>query len=948
MARLEVGVGATNKELKSVLADSQTLVRNFSNNLQKINLNIGVNDRVNKRIGDTRQSLRSLSSTIREFKGAKLDLSVGNAITELKSLNTQLAQTKKLYTDIRSVITSINSTRGTSVGGGSSKAALDAEKAAMAAAKREAQLLKNEYARLNNELKDLAVTRAKDRASTTAASGSYREAQQRLTALGRAIREQANGFNLNNKAIQAQIAQYRQLNNQLKSFDAAMGNHQRKVGNYGSVWGGIGHQLASVAAGYLSVQAAINGLNSAFRSAIRSDAIQTSLGFILNSGDLAASKLAIIRKEADRLGLSYLDMAGSYKSFIGAAQASNFNMTNAESIFYAVSNAAAKLKLSTDDVDGAFRALQQMISKGTVQAEELRGQLGERLPGAFAIAARAMGVTEQQLGKMMKAGDVMASDLLPRLAVELNRTFGNDQSERIESLQASVNRLSSTFDDMVQKGNVSKAFQWIVDGANEALSRVDKLVNSSSFRELVFRANALAQGNPALASYFNILGDEEIRRGQGSPQVSNNTFVEQFKAMNLKEQTKYLEQQRKALADYQSQVTEGKSSGKYLQEQIELVSMLEAAYKGATGGAKELTKEQIDAIERARKKQEEEAKRIADLLKKLNREALLSGQEGMSREIQETKNKYEDLQEQAKGHAAALKQIKEHEQRDLLAIELKYASQTPFIKNPGINRSPAYMYNDPATNAIIFGNRTGNYVPLDGDDKPKFDFKEISDGLKRASRKFVSDFTKAIDDIGDGLETKFDTIFGHLGTSLLNSFSNIFENTLGNKLESILKTRLDKIEKGQLTGMDGWMTKNAAWAGIGGQILQGVTKRTNVAGQTIGGAISGAATGAMAGGWIGAVAGLVIGGLSGLFSASSARRQEKLIEQQLEEQKKQTALLERQNALAYTSQIIGQQTNQGLVTGVDRDEYGNIRFRIEGQDLVASLARTTDSIGRGV
>ena len=39
--------------------------------------------------------------------------------------------------------------------------------------------------------------------------------------------------------------------------------------------------------------------------------------------------------------------------------------------------------LSADQTSGVLLALQQMISKGTVQAEELRGQLGERLPGAL-------------------------------------------------------------------------------------------------------------------------------------------------------------------------------------------------------------------------------------------------------------------------------------------------------------------------------------------------------------------------------------------------------------------------------------------------------------------------------------------------------------------------------------------------------------------------------------
>ena len=75
--------------------------------------------------------------------------------------------------------------------------------------------------------------------------------------------------------------------------------------------------------------------------------------------------------------------------------------------------------LSADDTRGALRALEQIVSKGTVSAEELRGQLGERLPGAFQIASRAMGVTTQELGEMLQRGEVLVEDLLPKLAKEL-------------------------------------------------------------------------------------------------------------------------------------------------------------------------------------------------------------------------------------------------------------------------------------------------------------------------------------------------------------------------------------------------------------------------------------------------------------------------------------------------------------------------------------------------
>ena len=66
--------------------------------------------------------------------------------------------------------------------------------------------------------------------------------------------------------------------------------------------------------------------------------------------------------------------------------------------------------LSVENQERAFLALNQMMSKGTVQAEELRGQLGEALPGAFGIMAKAVGVTEKELQNMMKAGEVLADE----------------------------------------------------------------------------------------------------------------------------------------------------------------------------------------------------------------------------------------------------------------------------------------------------------------------------------------------------------------------------------------------------------------------------------------------------------------------------------------------------------------------------------------------------------
>src|SRR5690606_17907961 len=229
---------------------------------------------------------------------------------------------------------------------------------------------------------------------------------------------------------------------------------------------------------------------------------------------------------------------------------------------------------------------------------------------------------------------------------------------------------------------------------------------------------------------------------------------------------------------------------------------------------------------------------------------------------------------------------------------------------------------------------------------PNFDLSEITQGLKRASRQFINNMSSSLEWLHRTETKRFGDYLLGIGQSIFSSFDSIINNTLANQLEDTIQGVFDDITKGVSGGAE-WCKIGTVGLGIGGQLLQGATKKTNVLGQTLGGLASGAAAGS-AGGWVGAIVGAVVGGLSGLFSASAARRQEKLQEQQLEEQKKQTALMERQAALAYTSQIIGQQTSQGIVTGVGRNEFGDLTFRIQGRDLVAVFGKEEAANLRGV
>jgi len=287
----------------------------------------------------------------------------------------------------------------------------------------------------------------------------------------------------------------------LQSFASANKQTSDKIQNsFNSATDGI----KNLALGYLSLNAAIQVVGASFDSALKLDAINSALTAVLGSSEAAAAQFQQLSKFADQYGLNLIAVGEAYKNFAAAAVSANVPLEQTNYIFESVAKAASVLKLSNDDLKGSLNALSQMISKGTVSAEELRGQLGERLPGAFNLAAKAMGVTTAELGKMLENGEIMAGDLLPKLALELNKTFGDKIVGDVDSLQASTNRLSNTFTNAINNGHIGEFFKTIIDGANRTL----EILESKSWGEFFHRFSAAITSNTALAdSYASVYNE---------------------------------------------------------------------------------------------------------------------------------------------------------------------------------------------------------------------------------------------------------------------------------------------------------------------------------------------------------------------------------------------------------------------------------------------------------
>ena len=68
---------------------------------------------------------------------------------------------------------------------------------------------------------------------------------------------------------------------------------------------------------------------------------------------------------------------------------------------------------------------------------------GEQLPGAFQMAAQAMGVTTAELNKMLEMGEVVSEDFLPKFAKVLHERFGKAAVKNAELARGAFNRFGN-------------------------------------------------------------------------------------------------------------------------------------------------------------------------------------------------------------------------------------------------------------------------------------------------------------------------------------------------------------------------------------------------------------------------------------------------------------------------------------------------------------------------
>ncbi len=212
--------------------------------------------------------------------------------------------------------------------------------------------------------------------------------------------------------------------------------------------------------------------------------------FIAATGSMesAGREMEYVVKVSKELGLDLRTASQQLAQMEVAARGTSLEGRQIQQVFEALSKASISMGLSTDQTAGAMYALQQMISKGRVATEELRRQLGERLPGAFQDAAKAMGMTTMELDKALEKGEIYAEVLLPRLAKVWEEKFANTLPAALESLQLQLNRASTSmfqFGIAVAEGGFKQSYIDLIKSFTQALNEMSDLGLASRIGEVL-------------------------------------------------------------------------------------------------------------------------------------------------------------------------------------------------------------------------------------------------------------------------------------------------------------------------------------------------------------------------------------------------------------------------------------------------------------------------------
>ena len=178
---------------------------------------------------------------------------------------------------------------------------------------------------------------------------------------------------------------------------------------------------------------------------------RNTLNAVTPSAEEARASNELLLGLMERYNVPLQSARDGFTKLYASMAPAGFSGDEIRDLFTGITKAAATFGMSADKVDRVNYAFAQMASKGQVMSEELKGQLGDVLPGAMALFAEAAGFEGPKAIQDFSAaledgaykGEAMVA-LLKNVTIVMNKEFGPGAEGAARTFQGVMNRMQNS------------------------------------------------------------------------------------------------------------------------------------------------------------------------------------------------------------------------------------------------------------------------------------------------------------------------------------------------------------------------------------------------------------------------------------------------------------------------------------------------------------------------
>jgi tape measure domain-containing protein len=389
--------------------------------------------------------------------------------------------------------------------------------------------------------------------------------------LSNSYRQLANSVKIGSRQFKVATARAEQLERKLRKLNttAKKGRSLKGMaqtagaiagaGVFGGAEGAIGAGIGGIVGGAPgalvggAIGAQVGQFTGALAEVAQYDAAlekqRKALRLVIGDTDQYNKAQAFLAKTSKDLAIPQDVIVRQFTSLTASVKGAGLSVDDAKESFLAIASGIRGTGGSLEDMKSAMRATSQVFSKGKVSAEELRQQLGERLPGAFTLFAESMGKTPAELDKALEQGKVTLEDFLG-FSQKLFDEYGENAKILAQAPESAGDRLQTEISNL--KDNLGDLLRPIGAEFQAVFGEIVGIINSAitAFKQFmgIGLENAIAKAESAVAKAqknfdrVSGLGDSPRNRNLKA-QALNRLSIAQGQLNDLKTEQNRLDEE---------------------------------------------------------------------------------------------------------------------------------------------------------------------------------------------------------------------------------------------------------------------------------------------------------------------------------------------------------------------------------------------------------------------